>query len=449
MDRYKQIEQKIRKCLSSENQGKVKKALDQLRPEDISWSLSRFSKNECIAIFSALDNQKAAEVLVELPTQIAKTHVDEVPDSVLINYLKVLPTDDIISLKEEVSEERFETLLDQLPPDESRFIRKLITYPEGSIGRYITSNFVKADREMSLGRIMNQIQEAPENEFETVNIVFVLGSHGHLIGIIPLRRLLRHHYKTKAEEVMITEVIVARYDESKESAARLLSRYGFASLPIVDERGKMLGILTSDDAQTILDSEDTEDVLKLGGVSGIPETYLSNSIFQIAKKRLPWLFILFIAETLTGAVLRYYGQSGLGITPVVYFIPLLVGAGGNTGSQTTTTITRALALGELHHNDFLLVMKKELSIASLIGLFLGVASYGRALLWGADPRLCLVVGIAMPCIVLWASFISSMLPLGAKKVGIDPAVMSAPFITTFVDSTGLIIYLELVRNMVK
>ncbi len=448
MDRYEKIESKIRNALQADNASRIKHELNKIRAEDIAWLLTRLYDNDCKSILSVLDNRKTAEVLVELPTETARRYVHELPNSVLANYLTELPPDDAAGLRDEIPEERFEELLDSIPIEYSIEIRKLMEYPEGSVGRFISSNFVNADRESTIGEVIAKIQNAPEDEFETVNIVFILGSHKHLIGFIPLRRLIRHDYNTKVSQVMITDLVVARYDESAESAARILTRYGFASLPVVDERGKMLGILTADDAQEILDSAVTEDVLRLGGVSGISDAYLSESVIQIAKKRLPWLFILFIAETLTGAVLRHYGEEGLDITPVVYFIPLLIGAGGNTGSQTTTTITRALALGEISHNDFFVVMIKELAIASLVGSFLGIAGFIRAHLWGADPNLCIVVGIALPCIVLWASFISSILPLGAKKLGIDPAVMSAPFISTFVDATGLIIYMELVRSIV-
>jgi magnesium transporter len=227
-----------------------------------------------------------------------------------------------------------------------------------------------------------------------------------------------------------------------------MTRYGFYAIPVLDEQARMLGIFTSDDAQAILRQAETADVLALGAVSGTPEDYLSLSVFRLAWKRLPWLFGLFLAETLTGAVLRHYGtaeNNELAISPITYFIPLLIGAGGNAGSQVTTMVTRGLAVGEIKVSDFATVLVREFLTAVLVGSVLGATGLLRAKLWGTSWDLCFVVGLALPCIVIWAATIGSLLPIAAKRLGIDPAVMSAPFISTFVDATGLIIYFEIAR----
>ncbi len=241
-----------------------------------------------------------------------------------------------------------------------------------------------------------------------------------------------------------------------KEAARFIAKYAFYAMPVVDNRGRMIGIFTVDDAHDILEEADTQDVLALGGVSGDAEAYLSLSIWQLVKRRVPWLFGLFVAESLTGNVLRMYGQGSdsLKLNPLMFFIPLLIGCGGNSGSQVTTTITRSLALGEVKTNDWLRIMSREMATALISGLILGLVGFIRTWLpvpilgWSSPVSLALVVGLTLPAIVLWATTVGSMLPLMAKRVGIDPAVMSAPFITTFVDATGLIIYFEIALRIV-
>jgi magnesium transporter len=249
---------------------------------------------------------------------------------------------------------------------------------------------------------------------------------------------------------MHPEVVTILGHAPQEEASRVIARYGLSAMPVLDDRGRMLGIVTADDAQEVIEEADTEDVLKLGAVGGDAEPYLSLSVLQLVKRRLPWLGILFLADTFTGEVMRNYsgkltlGDGGQALSPLTLFIPLLIGAGGNSGSQVTTTITRALAVGEVRTSDYLTVLKREFLTALLMGGALGMAGYARALFgWNAGASLSLVVGLALPAIVLWATSVGSLLPLGAKRLGVDPAVMSAPFITTFVDATGLIIYFEI------
>ncbi|MCH8978548.1 MAG: magnesium transporter [Armatimonadetes bacterium] len=293
--------------------------------------------------------------------------------------------------------------------------------------------------------VLEDLRRAPDEKYETVNDLFVLDEDAELLGVFSLRKGLRADQDMAVRELMNEDVVVASVLESDEDAARRMSRYGFYALPILDESGRMVGLFTGDDAQEILEEADTEDVLKLAAVGGAPESYLSLSVWQLAKRRLPWLGALFVAETLTGAVMRRYGVSepSLGITELMFFVPLIIGAGGNCGSQVTTTLTRALALGDVDVSDWWLVLRREVATALIVGAALGTLGFFRAWIgWRTDLSLSLAVAVALPIVVLWATSVGSLLPLAAKRFGADPAVMSAPFITTFVDATGLIIYFE-------
>jgi magnesium transporter len=446
----------LRSLAKIEDPEVIREHLDAIRPEDIAETLSRLEVEEGLWILQRLDAETAADVLVELPNENARAFLDELPDATVAHYIDILPMDDAIELTEELSLERRDAILQVIPEEDADEIRRLLSYPEDSVGRLITEDFVQVRPEATTSEVLRDVREKPEDEYEMINDIYVLDEYRHLLGIFSLRRLLRADPHQTAKEMMMTDVISVPPDMHEEEAARMMAKYGFYALPVVDYRGRMLGIFTVDDAHEILEEADTQDVLLLGGVSGDAEAYLSLSVWQLVKRRVPWLFGLFVAESLTGNVLRMYGQGAdsLKLNPLMFFIPLLIGCGGNSGSQVTTTITRSLALGEIKTDDWLRIMGRELLTALVAGAVLGVVGFVRTWLpvpilgWGAPVGLALVVGLTLPAIVLWATTIGSMLPLIAKRVGIDPAVMSAPFITTFVDATGLIIYFEIALRIV-
>ncbi len=449
----------LRSLAPVDNLATVRAELEGLRAEDLAEAFVRLESEEQLALLQHLDAETASNVLIELPTESARRLIDELPDEILAHYLDVLPMDDALELREEIEPDRFEALLEVIPEEDADELRRLMSFPEGSAGQLLTENYVEAGPSATMEGVIEMIRSASDEDFETVNYIYVLSEDRHLLGVLTLRRVLRAEPGAIARDIMNPDPITAMATGKAEEVARTLARYGFSAIPLLDDRGRMRGILTADDAQEVLSEADTEDVLKLGAVSGDAESYLSLSVLQLAKRRLPWLLILFVAETLTGAVLRKYipdesANQGLGqlatMAKLTLFIPLLIGAGGNSGSQVTTTITRALAVGEVRPSDFLRVMRREFLVALLIGVSLGALAFLRALWgWGSGFEVSLTVGVALPCIVLWAATVGSVLPLAAKRAGVDPAVMSAPFITTFVDATGLVIYFEIARRILN
>ncbi len=419
--------------------------LDDALAEDLAEGVQRLSTDEAVEFLKLLDHEMAANVLVELPTATAKSIINELPDYTVAHFLDVLPMDDALDLREELGAERFEDLLEVIPKEDALEIRRLMTYPDETVGRIMTEKFFLVGPDTTMEDLLADIRRASDEKYETVNDVYVLSGEEHLLGIFSLRRALRAGPKTKAVDIMRDEVVTVRATDSAEDAARKMARYGFYALPVLDQRGRMVGIFTGDDAQEILQDADSADMERLGGVSGRVEAYLSLSVWALAWKRIPWLLGLFLAEMLTGAVMRHYSNTApeLKISALMFFVPLLIGAGGNSGSQVTTMVTRALAVGEVHPRDWFTVISREFATACLVGLTLGVAGYVRAILWGASPSLSILVAIALPSIIIWATVIGSVLPLLAKRMNVDPAVMSAPFISTFVDATGLIIYFQM------
>lgn len=446
------------RALALENDSALTRAeMDGVMPEDLAEALSRLDGEERLTILQSLPPEQAAETLVELPTEAARGIVSQLPDTTVAHYLDILPMDDAAELREELDPERFEALLRVIPDEDAREIRRLLSYPADSAGQLMTEDFVAVSPVATMAEVISIIRNASPQQFETVNYVYVLSEDQHLLGLLTLRRVLRASADAMARDVMNPDPVSMPVEAKEEDVARTLARYGFAAIPMLDTRGRMVGIVTADDAQEVLEEAQTEDVLALGGVVGDAEAYLSLSIWQLVKRRLPWLLILFVAEFFTGSVLRYYtNKSEEGgntiLAQLMLFVPLLIGAGGNAGSQVTTTITRALALGEVTARDWFLVIRRELAVSSLIGFTLGFLGFVRAAIpgplgWGQPVSLSLVVGLALPCIVIWAAAVGSLLPIGAKGAGQDPAVMSAPFISTFVDATGLIIYFEVARRV--
>ena len=431
--------------------------LDGVRPEDIAEAFQRMEVEDGLAILRQLDAERAAYVMLELPRETARAYIDELPDATVANYLDILPMDDAIDVREWLDPERFEALLKAIPKEDALEIRRLLSYPADSAGQLMTEGFFWVGPDETMAEVLQDIRESVE-EYEMVNYIYVLDDDRHLLGVMSLRRLLRSAPTAVARDVMNRDVLMVPTDMNQEEVAREISHYGISAMPVLDQRGRMVGIITADDAAEILEDAETEDALKMGAVSGDAEPYLSLSVLELIKRRVPWLLALFIAESLTGNVLRYYGQGGAGdevkLNPLAFFIPLLIGAGGNSGSQVTTTITRALALGEVLTSDWWRVMRRECVTALISGGILGLVGFGRAYLnipiigWGSKLDISLVVGIALPAIVLWSTTVGSLLPIGAKRLNIDPAVMSAPFISTFVDATGLIIYFEIAKRMI-
>jgi len=435
----------------------VRDETENIQVQDLAEAFARLDTEEQLAILPQFDPETAGYVLVELPTELTKRLIDELPDDVVAHYLDVLPMDDALDLREEIEPERFEALLQVIPEEDADELRRLMSFPQGSAGQLLTENFVRVSPTQTMAEVISILRLASAEQFETVNYLYVQSEDQHLLGVLTLRRVLRAEPNAIAREVMNADPITALATAKQEDVARTLARYGFSAIPLLDERGRMLGILTADDAQEVLAAADTEDVLKLGAVSGDSESYLSLSVWELVKRRVPWLLALFVAESLTGNVLRHYGQGSdneLHLNPLAFFIPLLIGAGGNSGSQVTTTITRALALGEVRPSDWARVMRREMVTAICAGTILGAIGFLRAWLpipiigWGSPIGISAVVGLTLPAIIIWSATLGSLLPITAKRIGIDPAVMSAPFITTFVDATGLVIYFEIAHFLI-
>jgi magnesium transporter len=334
-----------------------------------------------------------------------------------------------------------------MEPGDAAEVRALLSYPPQSAGRLMTEKFVRVRPEMTAAETLAHLREA-DPEVESFNELYVLSPERRLLGVVPLHTVVTAPPARQLGDMMLRDVVTVAPEADQEEVARLVARYDVLALPVVTAEGRMLGIVTVDDVIDVLVSEGTEDVLRFAGIEGGPELdqpYFSVPLLRVVRRRVGWLLLLFLAETFTGSVLRLFEGELSRVVALSFFIPLLIGTGGNTGAQTVSTLIRGLALGEIRLRDTWKVIARELAGGLMLGLILGAVAFGRALLWGSSYALAAVVGLTIIAICTWANTIGSLIPLVAQKLKIDPAVVSAPLITTLVDATGLAIYLLIAK----
>ncbi len=301
-----------------------------------------------------------------------------------------------------------------------------------------------ASAEQAIAAIRRLVDEA-----ETVNYIYVIGPTGGLLGVLSLYRLLLSPAETAVSELMAPTTVRVRADADREVAARLLTDRNLLAIPVVDADDRLLGIITEDDVADVLEAEATEDIERLGGSEPLNAPYRSSGVLLLVRKRVVWLLLLFVAEAYTGTVLRDFQSELSQVVALSFFIPLLIGTGGNMGSQTVTLVVRAMAIGEVTLHDIAWIVWKELRVGLIIGSIMALVAFGRAWLLGVGADVGVVVALTILAICLWSATVAAALPLLLRSLKIDPAVVSAPLITTLVDGTGLIIYFSIAKVMLN
>jgi magnesium transporter len=354
--------------------------------------------------------------------------------------------DDAADLLGEMTPERVTALLAAMEPDDAAEVRALLRYPPQSAGRLMTEKFVRVRPEMTAAETIEYLRRT-DPEVETLTNLYVLNQAQQLVGVVSLRAVITAAPERRLDEIMNTHLITAAPEIDQEEVARLVSQYDLAALPVVTPQGRMLGIITVDDVIDVLVQESTEDALRFGGVEGGggDQPYFTVPILQAIRRRVVWLLLLFLAGTLTSGVVRLFEDELAEVIVLSSFIPLLIGTGGNTGAQTVSTVIRGMALGEIRLRDTWRVIARELGNGLLLGFLLGGIAFCWVYLWGYSSALAAVIGLSIVAICTWANTIGSLVPLIARKLGIDPATVSAPLITTLVDATGLAIYLLIAK----
>lgn len=395
-------------------------------------------------LMRVIGDDHAAQLLSRLDAIEASLVLNRLPAADAADILESMSPDDAADLIAEIAPDDAVDIMIEMEPVEAEELRELLQYPPDTAGGRMTPHFVAIDPELRADQATRALRHLAERA-ETINYVYVTDDDGRLIGVLSLRRLVLSPSAAFVRDLMASRLISVPANAHQEEAARLLVEHNLYAVPVVDEQQRLLGIITADDVADILEQEATEDFERLGGSQPLDIPYLRATVPLLVRRRVGWLLLLFVAEAYTGTVLRAFEDELQAVVALTFFIPLLIGTGGNVGSQTTTTLVRAIAIGEVNLRDVARILRKEISVGLILGAVMAVVAFGRAEILGVPMSVSFVVALTIAAITLWAAMVASVLPLILRRLGIDPAVVSAPLITTLVDGTGLVIYFTIAK----
>ncbi len=436
--------ERVRSLLRQRRAEEAAELLEDLWPADLAEVIEELDEDEQKLLVEHLDPRVSADVLEELDEEEAADLAEDLSDETLTAILDEMEPDEAADLLLDLKPERRRRLLAELEdPDE---VRPLLIHPDESAGGLMTTEFLALRQRMTVREALDAVRNlAPTADPDNIFYLYVVDKHGRLVGMVTLYDLIRARPDAVLRDIMDRDVISVRADVDREEAARILARYDLLSLPVVDEFGRLIGIITSDDVIDVVEEEATEDIQRLGGSQPLDRPYLDTPPIEVARKRVGWLLLLFVTASLTGTVMKMFEVELSRAIELTWFIPLLIGTGGNAGSQTTATIIRALAIGEIDLGDLVHVVWHELRVGLILGAVMAMVGIVRAMTWGAPMPVVQSVATGLLVVILWATTVGAIMPLVMSKLGIDPAVVSGPFMSTLVDATGLFIYLQTAR----
>ncbi|MDJ0757206.1 MAG: magnesium transporter [Ardenticatenaceae bacterium] len=417
--------------------------VENYHPADIADLLEDLPSKEAILVFGRLPVDVASEVLDETGGLIRQELVEKVDDEILADLLDELPMDDAAEFLEDLPDDVSDRLLDLMEPEEAKDVRQILSYEDETAGRLMTRDVAALRRQWTVNQALDFLRNLPE--VETVHYLYVVDQLSKLIGVVPIRNLLMAQPNQKIQEIMLPSVYSVPVTADQEEIAEIFARYDYVAIPVVDHQGRLLGVITVDDAMDALEEEVTEDIQRLGGSEPLDQPYFAAPILQVVRKRMGWLMLLFVAANLSGAVYSAF-QDELGKALILAsFTPLIMGTGGNAGSQTVATIIRAITLGEVRLSTLLSAWRKEVTTGLILGILMGSIGVVLGIVWGAGWQIGVVVGLTLPIVIISATTIATLVPTIANHYQIDPTVVSGPMITTIVDSAGLAIYFLLAK----
>jgi magnesium transporter len=416
--------------------------LEALRPSDQAQVFDDLDDKQQISLLPNLTPSVSADILENLDEADAAGLVNAISHKTAVRIIDQMEPDEAADLLGDIQPQNAQNILDALEKPEE--VRPLMLHPDESAGGLMTSDFLALRRRMTAGDAIIAIREW-QPDSEDIYHLLVVDGEGILCGVVSLRELIMADPDTWLMEIMDSDVITVPAGTDQEECARLMSHYDLVTLPVVNGGGKLLGVITIDDVIDVIVDEATEDIQRLGGAQPLSKPYLNTAILAVARSRIGWLMLLFVTESLTGTVLRHFENELASVVALSFFIPLLIGTGGNAGSQTTSTIIRALAIGEIDIKDGLLALWHELRVGLILGLGMSLIAFIRALTWGSSQGLALTVSLSIFTILVWANALGALLPILAMRFKIDPTVVSGPVMSTLVDATGLFIYFSVAR----
>lgn len=443
-DRRRLTEDVILDMLDHKQYKELKEELENnMYPVDLADILEEFDQKHLVMVFRLLAKEEAAETFTYMNSDMRELLINALTDSELEEVMEEMYLDDTVDVLEEMPANVVDRLLLATDEETRAQINQLLQYPEDSAGSVMNVDYIALRKEMTVAESILKIRQVGINK-ETIYTCYVTEKR-KLIGQVDVKELLTTSESKTIEEIMDTNLLYAHTTDDQEDVANIINKYGLIALPIVDHEFCMVGIVTVDDAMAVLQEETTEDISIMAGVNPSEETYFGTTILEHVKSRLPWLLFLMLPATITQMIMNSY-ESALAVMPqIAGFIPMLTGTGGNCGSQSSTLVIRGLAVGEIEFADLFKVIWKEVRIAVCISVVLAVVNGLRILVMGqGDVLVALTIGVTMACTVIIAKVVGCTLPLVAKRVGLDPAIMATPLISTLVDISTISVYFAIV-----
>ena len=419
----------------------VRSILDVMNEVDIASLLSTLSDKELALAFRLIPKDKAAEVFSNMDTSMQTYLVTMFTEKELKELLDDLYMDDTVDMLEELPANLVKRILATVSASDRSMINQLLNYPEDSAGSIMTTEYVDLREEMTVGQAMAHIKKTGIHK-ETIYTCYIT-ERRKLVGIVSAKDLMTTDDDVPIKDLMETEIISVYTHSDQEQVAQLFTKYDLLALPVIDQDGRMVGIVTFDDAMDVMVDEATEDITKMAAINPSEKTYFETSVLQHAKNRIPWLLILMFTSIITGTIITRYENAFAAIPLLVSFITMLMDTGGNCVSQSATLIIRGIALDEIRFTDLFKVMFKEFRISLIVGAFLAVANGVRIFIQYHNPGLAVVIACSLMGTVIMAKLVGCTLPLLAKKVNLDPAIMASPLITTLVDTFSILIYFNI------
>ena len=454
-ERFEIVQKALIKMLDEKKYVTLRDILVTMYPTDIAQIFAELEESQIPLMFRLLTKEQAAETFVEMDPDAQELLIKGFSDNELKEVLDELYVDDAADIVEEMPANVVKRILKAADPEMRKSINQILRYPEDSAGSIMTTEYVSLRPNMTVEEAILRIRRQGVDK-ETIYTCYVTGNDRTLLGLVSVKDLLlAEDDEMRIKEIMTTNIISVSTQTDQESVARMLSKYNFLCLPVVDGEQRMVGIVTFDDAMDVLTEEATEDMELMSGMTPSEKPYLKSSTWELFKNRFPWLTILMVSSTFTGLIITSFEDALAKVVALTAFIPMLMGTGGNSGSQSSVTVIRSLSLGELRFKDIGIVLWKELRTSVMCGVALAIVCFAK--IWLIDHMLFgneditlmvdLVVCLALALTVIIAKLVGGMLPLCAKALGADPAVMASPFITTIVDAVSLLVYFMFAKTM--
>ena len=419
---------------------KLRGILEEMNEVDIAEFLEEVERDKVVLIFRLLPKSLGAEVFACFDVDMQEHIINSMSDYELQKIVEELYIDDAVDMLEELPATVVRRVLANAKPDTRALINQFLQYPDDSAGSIMTAEYIGLKKNMTVEQSFAYIRKHGVDK-ETIYTCFVIDEKRRLEGIVTVKDLLLNDYETKLEEIMDTNIIQAVTTDDQETVVETFNKYGLLSLPVVDHENRLVGIVTVDDIVDVMEQEATEDIEKMAAILPSEKPYLKMSVFELAKNRIPWLLVLMFTSTISALILEHYQAISALWPTLVTCIPMLTATGGNAGSQSSTTIIRAISIGDVELSDVWKVLWKECRVSLGVGVVLGAANYIRLIIMYPDePVVCLVIGLSLIATVVMSKVLGCTLPFIAKTLKLDPAMMAAPLISTIVDALSLVLY---------